>query len=119
MGGKVSVSLLVPRVLGDEVEVVSSDDDGSGHLAGRDDLSGEDSASDGDVTSERALLVWRAPGRRRARGRGDGGGERAAEEVTKRSEPIEEKEDRGKGCQRLIDGVREGKEGKTYRCRYR
>lgn len=52
-------------------------------------------------------------------GGGDGGGERAAEEVTKRSEPIEENEDRGKGCQRLIDGVREGKEGKTYRCRYR
>lgn len=93
VGGKVSVSLLVPRVLGDEVEVVSSDDDGSGHLAGRDDLSSEDSASDGDVTSERALLVWRAPGRRRERERrGNGGGEGAAEEVTKRSEPIEDKE---------------------------
>lgn len=38
-------------------EVVPSDDDGSGHLSRRDNLSGEDSASNGDITSEGALLV--------------------------------------------------------------
>ena len=56
MGRKVRVSLLVPGVLGDEVEILSSDDDGSVHL-GRDDGAGQDSSADGDKASERALLV--------------------------------------------------------------
>lgn len=39
------------------MQVVSPDDDGTGHL-GRDDLAREDAATDRDVTSERALLVY-------------------------------------------------------------
>lgn len=56
MGGKVLVSLLVTRVLGDVVKVLSSDDDGSVHLGGNDGA-GQDTATDGDETGERALLV--------------------------------------------------------------
>lgn len=56
MGGNVLVSLLVTRVLGDEVEVFSSDDDGSVHLGGNDGA-GQDTATDGDETGEGALLV--------------------------------------------------------------
>lgn len=56
MDSQVLVSLLVSLVLGDEVQVLSSDDDGVGHLGGVDDT-GEDSASDGDFTGEGALLV--------------------------------------------------------------
>ena len=54
--GQVLVSFLVSPVLGDEVQVVPSDDDGSVHLGGLDDTS-QDSSSDGDVTGEGALLV--------------------------------------------------------------
>lgn len=36
VGGEVLVSLLVTRVLGDVVKVLSSDDDGSVHLGGND-----------------------------------------------------------------------------------
>ena len=46
MGGQVFVPLLVPRVLGDEVEVFTADDDRAMHLGG-DDRSSEDAASDG------------------------------------------------------------------------
>ena len=56
VGRQVLVSLLVSSVFGDEVEVFSSDDDGVGHFGRVDDTS-EDSASDRDVTGERALLV--------------------------------------------------------------
>jgi len=56
VGREVLVSLLVSSVFGDEVEVFSSDDDGVGHFGRVDDTS-EDSASDRDVTGERALLV--------------------------------------------------------------
>ena len=59
MGGEVLVSLLVTGVLGDVVEVLSSDDDGSVHLGGNDGT-GEDTATDGDETGEGALLVCRA-----------------------------------------------------------
>jgi hypothetical protein len=52
------VSLLVTGVLGDEVEVLSSDDDGSVHLGGNDGA-GQDTATDGDETGEGALLVCR------------------------------------------------------------
>jgi hypothetical protein len=47
---------LTPRVLGDKVEVFTTDDNGAGHL-GRDDLSGEDTTTDRDETGEGALLV--------------------------------------------------------------
>lgn len=56
--GEVLVSLLVSGVLGDEVEVLSADDDGTVHLGG-DDLAGQDTATDGDETGEGALLVCR------------------------------------------------------------
>ena len=55
---KVLVSLLVPGVLGDEVEVFSADDESSVHLGGNDGT-GQDTATDGDETGERALLVCR------------------------------------------------------------
>jgi hypothetical protein len=50
------VALLVTAVLGDEVEVVTADDEGVGHL-GRVDSAGEDAATDRDITGEGALLV--------------------------------------------------------------
>lgn len=50
------MALLVTVVLGDEVEVLATDDDGALHLGG-DDLTSEDAATDGDITSEGALLV--------------------------------------------------------------
>jgi hypothetical protein len=53
---KVLVSLLVTGVLGDEVEVLSADDQGSVHLGGNDGA-GEDTASDRDHTGEWAFLV--------------------------------------------------------------
>lgn len=56
MGSQVLVALLVTAVLGDEVEVLAADDDGTVHLGG-DDGAGQDTATDGDETGERALLV--------------------------------------------------------------
>lgn len=56
MGGEVLVALLITRVLGDEVKVLSSDDESSVHLGGHDGA-GQDTATDGDETGERALLV--------------------------------------------------------------
>lgn len=53
------MALLVSVVLGDVVEVVTTDDEGTVHL-GRDDLSGQDTSTDGDESSEGALLVCRA-----------------------------------------------------------
>lgn len=50
------MALLVTVVLGDEVEVLATDDDGALHLGG-DDLTSEDAATDGDITGEGALLV--------------------------------------------------------------
>ena len=47
---------LLRTVLGDVVEVVAADDDGVGHF-GRVDDTGEDTATDGDVAGEGALLV--------------------------------------------------------------
>ena len=54
--GKILVTLLVPGVLGDEVEVFTANDDSSVHL-GRDDGAGQDTATDRDLARERALLV--------------------------------------------------------------
>jgi hypothetical protein len=56
VGGQVLVSLLVTGVLGDEVEVLAADDQGSVHLGGNDGA-GKDTATDGDETGEGALLV--------------------------------------------------------------
>jgi hypothetical protein len=57
VGGQVGVSLLVSRVLGDEVKVFAADDQGSVHFRG-DDGAGEDTASDGDQAGEGTFLVW-------------------------------------------------------------
>ena len=43
-------------ILGDVVEVIPTDDDGTGHL-GRNNTASENTATDGDVTGEWALLV--------------------------------------------------------------
>lgn len=56
VGSEVLVPLLVTGVLGDVVEVLAADDDGSVHL-GRDDGAGQDTAADGDLAGEGALLV--------------------------------------------------------------
>ena len=56
MRSQVLVSLLVTGVLGDEVKVFSADDKSSVHLGGNDGA-GQDTATDGDETGERALLV--------------------------------------------------------------
>ena len=50
------MALLITRVLGDVVEVLSSDDEGSVHLGGNDGA-GEDTATDGNEAGEGALLV--------------------------------------------------------------
>ena len=50
------MSLLVPVVLGDEVEVFSADDECAVHL-GRNNGAGQDAATDGDETGKWALLV--------------------------------------------------------------
>ena len=50
------MTLLVPVVLGDVVQVITTDDDGALHLSGADDA-GEDATTDADVRGERALLV--------------------------------------------------------------
>lgn len=50
------MTLLVTVVLGDVVEVVTADDDGTVHL-GRDNSTGQDTATNGDATGEGALLV--------------------------------------------------------------
>lgn len=51
------MSFLVSGIFGDEVEVFTADDESSVHL-GRDNGSGQDTATDGDETSEWALLVY-------------------------------------------------------------
>lgn len=56
VGGEVLVSLLVTGVLGDEVEVLAADDDGTVHLGGH-NSAGQDTSTDGDETGEGALLV--------------------------------------------------------------
>lgn len=56
VGSEVLVALLVSVVLGDEVEVFAADDDGTVHLGGNDGT-GQDTAADGDLASEGALLV--------------------------------------------------------------
>ena len=48
---------LVTGVLWDKVEVLAANDKGTVHLGGN-DSSSKDTATDGDETGERALLVW-------------------------------------------------------------
>lgn len=57
--GEVLVATLVTVVLGDEVEVLAADDEGTVHL-GADDLASQDTAADGDETSEGTFLVCQA-----------------------------------------------------------
>lgn len=52
------MALLVTRVLGDEVKVLSADDEGTVHLGGNNGT-GQDTATDGNETGEGALLVCR------------------------------------------------------------
>ena len=56
VGSKVLVTLLVTVVLGDVVEVVTSDNDGTVHLGGNNDTS-QNLTTDGNNTGERALVV--------------------------------------------------------------
>jgi hypothetical protein len=56
VGSDILVSLLVTTVLSDVVQIISADDDCSLHL-GRDDLSLQNSSTDGNVSSEGTLLV--------------------------------------------------------------
>ena len=56
VGSEVGVTLLITVVLGDVVEVLTTDDDGAVHLGGADDT-GEDAATDRDRGGEGALLV--------------------------------------------------------------
>ena len=56
VGGEVLVALLVSGVFGDEVKVLSPDDDRPVHLGGNDGA-GEDTAADGDESGKGALLV--------------------------------------------------------------
>ena len=58
VGSEVLVALLVTSVLWNKVEVLATDDEGAVHLGG-DDGAGEDTATDGDLAGEWALLVWR------------------------------------------------------------
>lgn len=52
----VLVALFVTRVFGDEVQVFTTDNDGTVHFR-RDDGAGQDTTTDGDLTGEGALLV--------------------------------------------------------------
>lgn len=57
MGSEILVSLLITGVLRDEVEVFSADDESSVHLGGNNGA-GQDTATDRDESSERALLIY-------------------------------------------------------------
>ena len=56
MNGKVLVPLLKTVVFLDVMQVITPDNNGPGHLHLDDDAS-QDTTSDGDITSERTLLV--------------------------------------------------------------
>lgn len=58
MSSEVLVALLVTAVLGNVVEVFTADDDGTVHL-GRHNTASQDTATDGNLTDEGALLVCR------------------------------------------------------------
>ena len=56
MSSEVLVSLLITIVLFNVVQVFTTDDDGAFHLSG-DDLTGKNTTTNGNVTSEGALLI--------------------------------------------------------------
>jgi len=56
MGSNIMVALFVTHVLFHEVKVVTANDDGALHLGGL-HTAFKDASTDGDVASERALLV--------------------------------------------------------------
>lgn len=56
VSGEVLVTLLVPLVLGNEVEIFTANDQSTVHL-GRDDAASQDTTADGDLAGEGALLV--------------------------------------------------------------
>lgn len=58
MSGQVLVALLVTVVLGDVVEIFTADNESTVHLGGNNGT-GQDTTTDGDETSEGALLVCR------------------------------------------------------------
>lgn len=58
VSGQVLVALLVTVVLGDVVEVFTADNESTVHLGGHNGT-GQDTTTDGDETSEGALLVCR------------------------------------------------------------
>lgn len=58
VSGQVLVALLVTVVLGNVVEVFTADNEGTVHLGGHNGT-GQDTTTDGDETSEGALLVCR------------------------------------------------------------
>lgn len=51
------MSLLISVVLGDEVQVLASDDHRTVHLR-RNNGTGQDTSADGNLTGERALVVY-------------------------------------------------------------
>ena len=57
MRSEVPVSLLISVVLGDEVKIFSADDESTVHLSGNDGA-GQDTATNGDETSEWTFLVY-------------------------------------------------------------
>ena len=56
VGRDVGVTLFITLVLANEVQVIHAHDDGAVHLGGLDDA-GQNTATNGHVTRERALLV--------------------------------------------------------------
>lgn len=56
VSGEILVALLETVVLSNVVKVVSADNNGALHLVGNDDTT-EDTTADGNITSERALLI--------------------------------------------------------------
>jgi len=56
VSSQVLVALLVTVVLGDVVQIISADDDGTGHLGG-DDFASEYTTANRDLSGEGALLV--------------------------------------------------------------
>jgi hypothetical protein len=56
VGRDVGVTLFITLVLANEVQVIHAHDDGAVHLGGLDDA-GQNAATNGHVTRERALLV--------------------------------------------------------------
>ncbi len=59
MRSKVLVSLLIPGVFGDEVEIFSADNERAVHFGGNDGAR-QNTAADADFASEGAFFVWKS-----------------------------------------------------------